>query len=350
MRRLTDSGVRRARLRAQLLSGPVPRSVDDVVGRLVGVQAQDATAAALAVRARSRGLVAGDVDRAREERRVVLTWSLRGTRHLHRAQDARWLVALVGPTFLRPSKRAEQLGIAGAVGDRAVEVLVDALAAEGPLTRPQVKDLLAPHGVDPSGQAAIHVIARAGLEGRLCVLPGERYVLLDEWIGEAAAGGRPGHLARRYLAAFGPASPADFGAWSGLGPPAARREWAAIAADLVEVAPSLWLLAAGVDRAVAAARRPGPTRLVGAFDSLLLAYADRHLHLSPDHARLVNPGDGMVKPLVVVDGRVAGTWSRPGGGVDARPFPTSSTPAVDREADDVRRFLDVSDICPGYTP
>jgi hypothetical protein len=318
--------------------------VDDVVGRLVAVQAQDVTAAALAIRARSRGLVEGDVDRAREERRVVLTWSLRGTRHLHRAEDVRWLVALVGPTFLRPSKRAEQLGIAGAAGDRAVEALVDALAAEGPLTRAQVKDRLAPHGVDPSGQAAIHVIARAGLEGRLCVLPGERYVLLDDWIGESAAGttgGGPGELARRYLAAFGPASPADFAAWSGLGPPAARREWAAIDADVVEVAPSMWLLAADVDRAVAAARRRPPTRLLGAFDSLLLAYADRRLHLSPDHARLVNPGGGMVKPVVVVDGEVVGTWSRPGGGVDVRPFPTSSAPDVGREADDVRRFLDV---------
>ena len=344
--RLTDTGVRRARVRGQWLSGRVPagRSVDDVVGRLVGVQAQDVTAAGLAIRARSRGLVAADVDAAREDRRVVLTWSLRGTRHLHRAEDVRWLLALLGPTFLRPSKRAEQLGIAGDVGDRAVRVLADALAADGPLTRAQVKDRLAPHGVDPSGQAAIHVIARAAMEGVLCVLPGERYVLLDDWIGPrraTAADVEPGELARRYLAAFGPASVADFAAWSGLGPPAARREWAAIEAEMVEVAPSAWLLAADTDRAAAAARRRAPTRLVGAFDSLLLAYADRRLHLSPDHARLVNPGGGMVKALVVDDGEVVGTWSRPQGRVDVRPFPSSSAGNVDREADDVRRFLGV---------
>jgi hypothetical protein len=346
VKRLSDAGVRRARVRGQLLSGRVRagRSVEDVVGRLVGVQAQDVTAAGLAIRARSRGLVAADVDAAREDRRVVLTWSLRGTRHLHRADDVRWLVALVGPTFLRPSKRAEQLGIGGAAGDRAMEALVYALAAEGPLTRPQVKERLAPHGVDPSGQAPIHVIARAALEGRLCVVPGERYVLLDDWLGlpTAAAGGDggSGELARRYLAAFGPASPADFAAWSGLGPPAARREWSAIEGDVVEVAPSLWLLAAEVDRAAAAARRPAPTRLVGAFDSLLLAYADRRLHLSPDQARLVNPGGGMVKPLVVADGEVVGTWSRPGGRVDVRPFPRSTGLDVDHEAEDVRRFLE----------
>ncbi len=343
--RLTDTGLRRARVRGQWLSGQVPagRSVDDVVGRLVGVQAQDATAAALAVRARSRGLVAADVDAAREDRRVVLTWSLRGTRHLHRAEDVRWLVALVGPTFLRPSKRAEQLGIAGAVGDRAVRVLADALAAEGPLTRAQVKDRLAPHGVDPSGQAAIHVIARAAMEGVLCVLPGERYVLLDDWIGSGAdAGPGPGELARRYLAAFGPASVADFTSWSGLGPPAARQEWSALEDEAVEVSPGRWLLAADFDQAAAAARRPGPTRLLGAFDSLLLAYADRRLHLSPDQARLVNPGGGILKPLVIVDGEVVGTWTRPRGKVEVLPFGATAAAAptaVEREAADIERFL-----------
>ncbi len=310
-------------MRGQLLSGPPARSVDEVVGRLVGVQAQDATAAALAVRARSRGLVAADVDAARQDRRVVLTWSLRGTRHLHLAGDVRWLVGLVGASFLGPSKRADRLGIGDAVGDRAVSVLRDALAAEGPLTRDQVKTRLAPHGVDPSGQAAIHVIARAALEGHLCVLPGERYVLLDDWLGPAAddrepgggagagvgAGRSPGELARRYLTAYGPASPADFGAWSGVRAAVARREWAAAAGGMVEVAPSMWLLAADADRAASAARRPAPARHLGPFDSLLLAYADRRLHLSPDQSRLVNAGGGMVKPVVVDDGRVVGTWS-----------------------------------------
>ena len=342
--RLTDAGLRRARVRGQWLSGRVPadRSVDDVVGRLVGVQAQDATAAALAIRARSRGLVAADVDAARDDRRVVLTWSLRGTRHLHRAEDVRWLVGLVGSTFLRPSKRAEQLGIGGAAGDRAVQVLVDTLAAEGPLTRRQVKERLAPYGVDPSGQAAIHVIARAALEGRLCVLPGDRYVLLDDWLGPpTATAPGVGALARRYLAAFGPASVADFATWSGLGPPAARREWAAIEDETVEVGPGRWLLAADVDRAMAAACRSAPTRLLGAFDSLLLAYADRRLHLTPDHAALVNPGGGILKPLVVVDGEVVGTWSRPRARVEVAPF-RDLTPAVAdiaREEKAVARFL-----------
>ncbi|MEA2715994.1 MAG: hypothetical protein QOI99_311 [Actinomycetota bacterium] len=347
--RLTESEMRRNRLRGQLLGGRVAAaSVEDVVGTLVGVQAQDVTAAALAVRARAPGLTAADVDRAREERRVVLTWTLRGTRHLHLADDVRRLVALLGPAFLGPSRRAEQLGISGAAGEQAGQALHDALAAEGPLTRAEVKAHLARHGVDPSGQAAIHVVRRAALEGWLCVVPGERYVLLDDWLGlpadpADATPPHPGELARRYLAAFGPATPADFAAWSGLGAAAARQAWSAIAGDVVEVegpsGPS-WLLA-GV--AWVTRRRPAAgVRLLGAFDSLLLAYADRRLHLSPEHASLVNPGGGMVKALVAVDGVVAGTWTRPAGRVEVQPFRPltgDESAAVEREAADVVRFL-----------
>jgi hypothetical protein len=81
------------------------------------VQAQDRVAAATSIRARAHGLGAGDVDRAATEARtVVLTWSLRGTRHYHAAADVRWLVGVLGPTFSRPCRRADQVGIAGAVG------------------------------------------------------------------------------------------------------------------------------------------------------------------------------------------------------------------------------------------
>lgn len=270
----------------------------------------------------------------------MLTWSLRGTRHLHRAEDVRWLVGLVGPAFLRPSKRAGELGIGGAAGDRAVRALRDALAAEGPLDRDEVKSRLAPLGVDPSGQAAVHVIARAALEGLVCVLPGERYALLDDWLGPAPGGPPPaaGELARRYLAAFGPASPADFASWSGLPAAAVRQEWEAVAGETVEVAPSAWLLSADLARAASAGRRRAPVRLLGGFDSLLLAYADRRAHLSPDRAPLVNRGGGMVRALVVDDGRVVGTWSRSRNGqVEARLWEPGAE--IDREAADVGRFL-----------
>ncbi|MBA2750935.1 MAG: winged helix DNA-binding domain-containing protein [Actinobacteria bacterium] len=343
------------------------RSATAVVSALVGIQAQDPGAAALSLRARTSGLVTGDVDAALgDERSLVLTWSLRGTRHLHAGSDVRWLVALLGPKFARPGRRAEQLGIAGDIGDNAVRVVRDELASGGPLTRPEVKERLAVHGVDPSGQAAIHVLHRAALEGILCVVPGcvvpgcvipgwgteERYVLLDDWVEPAPAIDRDQAavlLARRYLASFGPASPADFAAWSGLGVGVARRAWAELGGALTEVSVPggrSWLLADQWNDLAAAVHEPGPLRLLGGFDNLLLGYADRGSLLDPEHSGRVNAGGGLIRPTVLADGQVIGTWahrrSRRPDRVEVetfRPLRVDETEALEQEVVDVSRFL-----------
>src|SRR5437763_16122002 len=132
---------RRAHLRAQLLDDHPPADVEAVVAAVAGIQAQDVTAAAMSIRARSPGLALADLARAvREERRLVLTWSMRGTRHLHPAADVRWLLEVFGPVFGRPGRRAEQLGIGGAAGDRGVGALVGARGGEGAAARPQVAE------------------------------------------------------------------------------------------------------------------------------------------------------------------------------------------------------------------
>jgi hypothetical protein len=53
-----------ARLSAQLLSGPPARRAEEVAERLLAIQGQDPRGARLAVRARSQGVTAADVDRA----------------------------------------------------------------------------------------------------------------------------------------------------------------------------------------------------------------------------------------------------------------------------------------------
>src|SRR5712691_188325 len=342
--RFVSIATRRAHLRAQLLDDRPPADVTAVVATVAGIQAQDITAAAMSIRARCPGLALADLARAVwEDRRLVLTWSMRGTRHLHSAADVRWLLRVFGPVFGRPGRRAEQLGIAGASGDRAVAALRDALAAEGMLTRPQVKERLAAVGVDVSGQAPAHVLQRAALEGVLCVLPDphgpERYVLLDDWVPSSEVPSREealALLASRYLRAFGPATVADFRAWSGL--PAAQAELGCAA------------VTGGADRPAEPGNAPEaprrcPVRLAGGFDTLLLGYADRSLHLAPEHARRVNAGGGLVRPVVLDDGVVVATWRYVRGATDTVeviPFQAVSRRALDgieREVGAIGAFL-----------
>ena len=62
-----DDEILRRRLTSQLLAGPVPRGAGAAVAvteRLLAIQAQDPRGARLAIRARSAGATAADVDRA----------------------------------------------------------------------------------------------------------------------------------------------------------------------------------------------------------------------------------------------------------------------------------------------
>ena len=314
-------GLRRARIRAQRLSGSSRGGADEVARAVVGVQAQDRGAAGLAIRARSGGARASDVARTWSlNGPLVLTWSLRGTRHLHHCDDVRWLLSIFGPMYAAGSPgRNRQLGIEGAAGDRAVRAVRDALRRRGPLTRPQVKDVLARHGLDVSGQAPIHILARAALEGVLYVVPDdddeETYVMLDDRVPASRLPGREdalAELARRYLRGYGPATPADLAVWSGIGQREAKAAWSAITGELAEVstpAGAMWILK-GSSRTIAdAVRSPAPIRLLPAFDTLLLGYADRTPLVPARFARRVNAGGGMIRPTLLTDDGVVGTWS-----------------------------------------
>jgi hypothetical protein len=356
--RLDAAGLRRARAHAQLLTSDAELTDPTAVtAALTGVQAQDELAAALAIRARSTGLVRSDVGKAVQDRSLVLTWSLRGTRHLHAADDVRWLVRLLGPTVLRrTAARRRQLGVEGAAGDQAVRAVRRTLRSRGRLTRAQVRALVARHGIDPAGQAPVHVLHRAALEGVLCVVPdpdaGEAYVLLDDWV--AAAEPLPdrtaaAQLVRRYLAGHGPATHADFRTWSGLAAGDVQAAWADVAGDLTEVATvtgPAWLLTEHLDAAVAAQGQPVPVRLLPAFDPLLLGYADRRFLFPSDRARAVNAGGGLIRPTVLGDRGVVATWrhrGKPAGSdVEVTPFGGLSArlrDAIEGEVRDIGRFV-----------
>ena len=76
----------------------------------------------LAVRARTEGLTAADVDRClSEERSLVITWLNRGTLHLVRSEDYPWLQALTTPPLLNFSaRRLAQEGVTPTEAERAL--------------------------------------------------------------------------------------------------------------------------------------------------------------------------------------------------------------------------------------
>ena len=353
------------RLTAQLLAGPPARDPVAVAERLLAIQGQDPRGFRLAVRARTDGLSAAAVDRAlTDERSLLVTWLNRGTLHLVRSEDYAWLHALTTPPLLTGARRRlVQEGLTLEDADRGVAAVERALAGEGPLTREQVRERVAAAGLRSEGQALYHLLFLAALRGIAVRGPmvGKQhaYVLVRDWIGEPRPVDRDAalaELARRYLAGHGPATDRDLARWAGLPLRDARAGLAAIATELDDRGDGLVALKrpatarAGASRRAgsAAARSPGsaakagfpPPRLLGAFEPVLLGWADR-TPLVGDNAAAITAG-GLFKPFALVDGRAAATWSLRDGRVELAPFtdlPSETAAALERDAADVVRYL-----------
>ena len=330
-----------------------------VVAALCSIQAQDLPSARLAIRARSTGLTDAGVEAARvQDRSFVRTWAMRGTLHLVPASDLAWIRRLLLPGVVRSSaRRSAQLGLDEAVYRRAMELIRQDLSGGAARTRNQLQESLARRGIDLSGQRAAYVLLRASVEGLICEGPlaGGRpsYVLLDEWLTTAPAppANREADLARlvsRYLQAYGPAGPEDLASWSGLKVSECRAAFSLCEANLMEVSVAgrtAWTTPVA-DEFQSTTPAPGGLRLLPAFDTFLLGYRHRGLHLAPRHARRVNAGGGMVRPVVLVDGRVEGSWRLVRRArkleVVIQPFtavPAKRRPELEDEVSDIGRYL-----------
>ena len=318
-----DLAVTAQRCAAQLLSGDPAGSAEQVAGRLLAIQAQDPRGARLAVRARSAGLSASDVDAALSQRRsLIVTWLNRGTLHMVCAEDYWWLHPLTTPQLRTgESRRLAQEGVPPEDAERAVATVRAVLATNGPQTRSQLRDRVAATGVATEGQAMVHILALASIRGLIVRGPvtgrEQAFVLVADWLGKPPpAVDREtalGELARRYLAGHAPAADRDLAQWAGIGLRDARLGLTRCRA--VQRADGLAELPATRQRAPAALP---PPRLLGAFEPLLLGWASRDPIVGP-HRRMILAG-GMFRPFALAGGRAVATWKIARGQLVLAPF------------------------------
>lgn len=344
----TAERIHAARLTAQGLATRPSRSPEAVAERLLAIQGQDPRGARLAVRARSEGLAASDVDRALDERRLIVTWVNRGTLHLIRSEDYPLLHATTTPQLWTSSRtRLAQTGV-GDAADRGVETVRRALA-DGPRTRAELRDALDYADVPTAGQALPHVLFYATLHG-VCVrgpMVGSEQAFVDvrDWLGAETVAAREeaqadreaalGELARRYLVGHGPATDADLARWARLTLGDARAGLQRIARRIVDLGDGLVDLRTREDPAPLP-----PPRLLGAFDPLLLGWTSRDAVIG-DHKGLVTM-NGIFKPFALVKGRAVSTWRLPKGKVEIEHLenvPKTTARRLEADAREVEDYL-----------
>jgi hypothetical protein len=358
---LPSRAVRAIRLRSQRLDDAArstPQPVAAIVRAVGGVQAQDLRAATLGVRVRGHGISTDDVDRARgTDPSIVRAWCMRGTLHLVPTDLLPSLLAVFGPVYVpRGRRRLAQLGLDDDACRRGVAVIQQVLEQRGPMTRNDIAAALRARGVigDPHDRATIHLIRRACLEGIACDAgsPGAdtSYALRATWLPSAPIPERAsalGEIARWYVAAYEPTSQEDFAAWSGLPVSDVRTAWERVGTLVAtgDGAQRLWLRTEAREITETAPGSPA-VRLLPAFDNYLLGYRDRRHAVASEDATRIHPGGGIIRPTVLVDGRVAGIWRIGRSSSQARlavesfaDLDRAHVRALEAEVDDVGRFL-----------
>lgn len=216
-------------------------------------------------------------------------------------------------------KRRADLGISDDDQSKVLTFLREELATNGPMIRAEIGDAFRSAGLPSDGQATAHLLRSTSLLGVSCFGP-ERdgdttHVLIDDWLPQADPPPDPAaELARRYFRAYGPATQSDFRWWSGLPAADTRRCLQAALDNLTEVdvdGQPMWMSHDGADRIGEVLDGPqNVLRALGPFDPYIVGYARRDLEV-PDHLlKRVNAGGGMLRPCVLVDGRLVATWDR----------------------------------------
>jgi Winged helix DNA-binding domain len=320
----------RTLLDRQMLLRRAAAGTETTVSRLLGLQSQVPTSPCVGLWTRLEDFDFAEPGALLTQRRLVRLVAMRGTVHLMTAADAlrlrRWTQPMLDRT-LRTSTWAP--GLAG-VDLAAVSAHGRRLLAERPMTPAELRTELGARW--PDAQADSLVQALRTCEPLVQVPPrgvwgasgGVRYALLDDWVGEQAAAEGPDgagepegaaspdgpfvqDLVRRYLAVFGPATPADMQKWSGR--TGLKKAFTALddlrtytAEDDGRVLYDL------PDARLADPGTKVPARFVADFDNLLLSHADRTRILASADKKRVITVNGLVSGTILVDGFVGGTW------------------------------------------
>lgn len=285
-----------------------------------GVQAQVHASAELQLAARVDGLTQADVRDALWERRTLAkAWTIRGTLHVHAADElALWLAARRAveagdgsiPEWrdpngvVHPPLTAEEAARARAV----VRDVLDGTA----LRRDELVERVV-RRVGPKPRARLES-GFAFLTGELCQGPpqGGRITLArpDQWVaGWREVDPEPAlrEACRRFLAAYGPARPVAFQQWFGARD--ARPLFDAVGEEIGDG----YFVARGDTRL-----RPlePSVRLLPEYDAYVMGFRERDLLVPPAvrelvaaHGRGRYEGPAAVR-FVLVDGVAAGLWER----------------------------------------
>ena len=322
MRTLTQRELNRALLARQLLLErgrmPLPKALE----RIGGIQAQYAPSMYIGLWSRLEGFTRDVLDRALECRSVIQATLMRHTIHLVSRADY-WPLALA----VRDSRRESWLrAVRDAPSPQAMAGAARRLrsAMNGTISRKQIEELIGKPRLN--GVGLWHDLVRVPPSGTWERRRADLYAAAEDWIGPPGSAPDPaGHLVRRYLAGFGPASRKDVASFTGL--PLSQVTTVLDRLDHRRFDDLYDLPRAPLPDP----DTPAPPRFLPTWDATLLVHARRTGLLPEEHRpKIFGIRTPQSFPTFLIDGRVAGTWRYEKGRIELTPF--GRLDAADRRA------------------
>ncbi|MES2342965.1 MAG: winged helix DNA-binding domain-containing protein [Pseudomonadota bacterium] len=305
---LSARDLNRALLARQMLLERAPMAPVEALDRLLAIQAQLPRTPFIGLWARLAGFKPETLRQAIADRQVVRATAMRGTLYLMTA--AAFLA-------LRGSLRTDEaMTLPGGAKTTVAELEPVLALARAHFAEPRAFESFR-EVLEKAGYSDVRVMAyaarqllplvQAASDTAYGFSPGGEFILTQAYLGQAVGEPAPAELLRRYLAAWGPATPADFSGWSGLKGVAPLFE--ALGSELVTFRDArkrtLYDLK---DAPRPDGDTPAPPRLAPDFDAVTQGHQDRARILPAEHAPRIASKNLQVPPMLLVDGFVAGTW------------------------------------------
>lgn len=305
------------------------KSLRDLCRDVCGIQAQVMSSAELACWTRTASVSRDAVHSALwKDRTLVRTSCMRQTLHLLPAADfSIYIIALRRSRMAALLRGMARFGMTVKDLDGLNAMVVDALSS-GPMSQrdlAQAIKLKANPRVVAWAERFWSVVRPAVVEGLVCYAPDQAesgakrgnavFVRTDQWlpkqkkIDELEA---QRFLLRGFLRAYGPATVQDFAFWSGISVKESRDIWNSLADEITEVSiegEKRAILNHDLEVFAGNSLPQDVVRLLPGFDPFLLAHAEKGHMVQDEHYKLVYRNQGWISPVVLVNGRIAGTWS-----------------------------------------
>jgi hypothetical protein len=300
-------------LNQQLITSNFKRA-EELLSWMGCIQAQDFAGAKWAIANRTKGISKKQIEADFNSGKILRTHILRPTWHFVCPEDIGWMLQLTAPHVKATSKSMhKQLGIEETILKKSKHLLIKALSGGKHLTRQQLLPFYTDANINTDDIRLGIILMDAELDGLICsgAMQGKQftYALLEERVINTTTydrGTAIAALTQTYFNSRGPATINDFAWWSGLNLADCKLGLEMTKQHLTHqmIDGKAYWFAAEIQEI----SNTKSVQLLPAFDEYTIAYRYRGDVLPGLHNK--ETGNGIFKPLIVIDGQVAGIWNR----------------------------------------